>query len=357
MNGETGKKSNRSPFHLQARFSSYFFSLRKILGNRMATIGLSITMIFAILVILDWIFPQYLGVSPGNSLTNAMTAFHRQGGIFWNGKPYIVGTEIIPPPYGTPGALFTIVPPTLHGPSNTPSWWWWFGSTNFNLPLLPVVLASLKYDVTYTVLVVASGLIIGTLLGAVAGYYGGVVDEVVMRITDVFFSLPYLIFAIAIVYALGQSIINVIIALVIVWWPNYARLARGQALKIRNSNYIEAAVASGSSGMRNILKHVIPNSMTSLIVQATLDLGVVLQVLITLSFLGSEWGFALKFQSESALLPELGNVMSWGLRYIFQYPVNWWPTLIPGAFVIFFALGASLLGDGIRDVFDPKLGG
>lgn len=356
MENEPETETAKNPSRTHVYFSNFLFSFRKITGNRMAVVGLSISAFFAVIVILDWFYPQYLGVSAGNTLSNALTAFHRTSGVTYNGKPYIVGTNIFPSPYGAPGALYSIIPPTLQGPTNTPSWWWWLGGTNFNLPLFPIVLASLKYDVTYSVLVVLSGLVIGSLIGAIAGYYGGVIDEVVMRITDVFFSLPYLIFAIAIVYALGPSISNVIIALVIVWWPNYARLARGQALRIRNSNFIEAAVASGSTGMRNVIRHVIPNSMTALIVQATLDLGVVIQVLITLGFLGNQWGFALSFQAESALLPELGNVMGWGLDYIFQYPVNWWPTLVPGAFVILFAVGTSLLGDGIRDAFDPKLG-
>ncbi len=338
------------------RLYNRLYSTRNVLRNRMVLIGLGIILVFFLFDALDWFWPQYLGVSAGNSLTDAITAFHRESGVTYEGRAFVVGLLVNLPPYGTPGALLTILPPTLSGPTNTPSWWWWFGGTDFNLPLLPVVLASLKYDLTYSVLIVLAGAFIGTFVGAAAGYRGGIADEIVMRLTDVFFSLPYFIFALAIVYALGPDLVNVIIALVIVWWPNYARLARGQALRIKSNNYIEAAVASGSSSIRNVISHVIPNSLSAIFIQAALDVGVILQIFVTLGFMGSKYGFGLLFHYEPSFMPELGNVMSWGVAYIFSFPINWWPVIIPGAFIILFALGASLLGDGIRDVFDPKLG-
>lgn len=348
---ETVRKKNKS----HARLKNYSYNLRRIFSNRMVLIGVSITLFFFVIDLLDWLWPQYLGITSGLSLDNIMTAFHRESGVTYNGRPFVVGALISLAPYGTPGAYITIVPPTLTGPTGTPSWWWWLGGTSFSVPLLPIVLASLKYDITYSLIIVVSGALVGTFAGALAGYYGGIADEIIMRITDVFFSLPYIIFALAIVYALGPDLLNVIIALVIIWWPNYARLARAQAMKIRASSYMEAAIASGSSGLRNIISHIIPNSFNSIFVQATLDLGVILQVFVTLGFLGSKNGFGLYFQFEPAFYPELGNIMSWGVQYVFSYPLNWWPIVIPGAFIILFALGASLLGDGIRDIYDPKL--
>lgn len=349
--GEPVKKKRHFP-----RLSNYYYNLKRIVSNRAALAGLIIVLIFLTFDVLDWVWPGYLGIAPGTNLSNALVAFHLPAPSTYNGRPFIVGSLIQLAPYGSYGALYTIVPPTLTGPTNTPGWWWWFGGTYYSLPVLPLVLASLKLDVTYTIIIVLAGGIFGTILGAAAGYRGGLLDEVVMRITDVFFSLPYFIFAIAIIYALGTSIVNVVIALIIVWWPNYARLARAQALKIRSFSYMEAAIASGSKGLRNLFSHVIPNSITPLFVQASLDIGVILQILVTLGFIGSKSGFGLRFHYESYFSPDIGNIMSWGIQYIFSYPINWWPVIVPGAAVIIFALGFSLLGDAIRDIFDPRTG-
>lgn len=331
-------------------------TLLGILGkNKVVLVCTIIVLFYATIDLLDWFWPQYLGVSAGNNLENALTAFQRLTGVTYNGHPYFVGVYVTSLPYGS-GSIYELIPPTLTGPTGTPSWWWWFGGTNFGLPLLPVVLASLKWDLTYTALVVFVGATVGTLLGSVSGYFGGALDGLIMRLSDVFFSIPYLIIAIAVVYLFGTTFVIVAAALIIVWWPNYARLARGKARILRSSNFVEASVASGASKFRVVFSHIIPNVLTPIFVQITLDFGLIIQVVVTLNFIGSKQGLALPFLYENPFVPELGNILGWGdsLNYLYSSPVNWWPVLIPGIFLIVFTISVSLLGDSLRDIFDPR---
>lgn len=318
------------------------------LKSKVAMAGLIITIFYFIIAVLDWVYPQYLGISAGNPLTNAIIDFHRSAGVVWNGVPFQVGINADIPPYGS-GAAITLVPPTLNGPSNTPGWWWWFGGTEYSLPIFPVMLGALKWDLTYTVVIVLSGALIGTLIGTISGYYGKVIDEIVMRVTDVFFSIPFLILAIALIYVLGAHLIYVVIALVIIWWPTYARLTRGQALSVKSNKFVEAASASGSSHIRNVFVHVLPNVFAPVFVQISLDLGIVIQIFATLDFIG--------FRFTNPFLPELGNLIVWGdsAKYILGSPINWWPIIVPGIFLVIFTVAVNLLGDGLRDVLDPKL--
>lgn len=145
--------------------------------------------------------------------------------------------------------------------------------------------------------VVFLAVIIGSSIGAIAGYYGGIIDEIVMRITDIFLSFPYLVLAMVFCAALGSSLEHVMLAMAITWWPNYARLVRGQALSIRENKYIEAAKALGADNKRIIFRHLLPNSISPIIVQATMDVGNAILVAASLSFIGfgarpgqAEWG-------------------------------------------------------------------
>ena len=192
--------------------------------------------------------------------------------------------------------------------------------------------------------VVAAALLVGLLLGGVAGYFGRWIDEVVMRITDLFMAIPGLILAMAIASALGPSIQNIMTALIVVWWPAYVRIFRGQVLVTKQSQYIDAARCCGASSRRIIFRHIVPNSIAPLLVQASLDLGVVVLVSAGLSFIGfgpppgySEWGLMI---AEGRAYISLGY---------------WWMVLFPGLAITIFVLGFNLLGDGLRDLLDPKL--
>lgn len=330
------------------RIEDWTATMKILLKSKIAMSGLIISAFYFIVAILDWTYPQFLGVSAGNPLTNAILAFNRSAGVFWHGIPYTVGINANIPPYGSQAAI-TLVPPTLNGPSGTPGWWWWFGGTEYNLPLFPLMLAALKWDMTYTLIIVISGALIGTTIGTISGYYGGIIDEFVMRVTDIFFSIPFLVLAIALIYVFGAYLVYVVISLIIIWWPTYARLTRGQALSIKSNKFVEAASASGSSNMRTVFVHILPNVLAPVFVQISLDLGVVVQVFATLTFVG--------FHFTSPFLPELGNILTWGdsAAYIFNAPMNWWPIIIPGAFLVLFTVSVNLFGDGLRDVLDPKL--
>lgn len=219
-----------------------------------------------------------------------------------------------------------------------------------------------QYDIFYGVIwgtrtafrialtVMACTLLIGILLGSLSGYFGGVLDEVIMRITDVFLAFPWLILAMGIVVAIGPSVRSVMIALITVWWPSYARLIRGDILQIREEDYVEAARGMGASSRRVILRHVLPNSIYPCLIMASLDIGAVVLSAAALSFLGlgSPEGYA-----------DWGQLTSFARNWIvgphndpFKY---WYAVLTPGLFILFFVLGWNLLGDAFRDIFDPRL--
>jgi peptide/nickel transport system permease protein len=209
--------------------------------------------------------------------------------------------------------------------------------------IFSMVMWATRIDLRIALAVVAVALVIGTLIGAAAGYFGGAVDEVVMRITDVFFAFPGLILAMAIVSALGErNLDNIAIALMVVWWPTYARLVRGQVLIERERLYVEAARSVGASDFKILLSHILPNTVQPVIVQATLDLGGVLLTAAGLSFIG--------FGAEAGTA-EWGLMIATGQDHFTLY----WLVLYPGLAILFCALAFNLVGDGVRDILDPKL--
>ncbi|HET6398487.1 MAG TPA: ABC transporter permease [Candidatus Thermoplasmatota archaeon] len=188
------------------------------------------------------------------------------------------------------------------------------------------------------------GAVIGTILGGIAGYFGGKVDEAIMRLTDIFLAMPLLILAMGVAVALGRGLFNIGLALAIVWWPSYTRLVRGQVLSIRENQYVEAARAVGASDWRIITRHILPNTMSPIMVQATLDIGSVILISAALSFIG--------FGPSGSNFAEWGNLVSQGQQFLLR---AWWPVTIPGLAIFGFALGFNLLGDGLRDLLDPRL--
>ena len=199
-------------------------------------------------------------------------------------------------------------------------------------------------------LVVGANLIIGILLGAIAGYFGGLVDEVIMRVTDVFYSIPYLVMAMALVVAIGRGMKAVIIVLIILEWPSYTRVLRSDILVTRGKDFIQAARASGASHLRIIRTHILPNAMYSVLILASLNIGTTILTAAALSFLGlgAETGTA-----------DWGQIVSMCRNWIVGAPGNrfayWYTVFIPGFVISMFVLGWNLLGDAVRDIFDPRM--
>lgn len=217
------------------------------------------------------------------------------------------------------------------------------GSDGFGRNLLSMIILAIPLDLSIAVEIVASALVIGITLGSIAGYVGGWVDEVILRITDVFFAFPYFILALVFAAVLGRSIGHLELAVLLVWWPIYVRLIRGQILSEKTKVYIEAERALGVSRWRILVFHLIPNSIYPILIQSTLDIGNVILTFSALVFLG----FA-----PTPALPELGNLAADGIGHIFTAP---WLLVIPGIVILLIALGFNLVGDGLRDVLDPRL--
>ena len=217
------------------------------------------------------------------------------------------------------------------------------GTDDMGRDILSRIIYGSRISIMVGVVVVAISLSIGVPLGAVSGYFGGKIDSILMRITDIFLGLPSLILALAIAAALGRGIMNTMIAISITWWPWYARLVRGQTLSIREMGYIEAARAAGGSSFRIVLTHVLPNCISPIIVTASMDMGYTILAAAALGFIG------LGAQPPS---PEWGLMVSIGRTYMMNYP---WVATFPGLAILITVLGFNLVGDGLRDLLSPRL--
>ncbi len=216
------------------------------------------------------------------------------------------------------------------------------GTTNVGGDVLYGVIWGARTSLRLSVLVVTITVVIGVTVGSIAGFRGGKVDEILMRIVDVFLSIPELIFALAIAAVLGPSFRNIILALAVVFWVKYARIMRAQIIHIKENEYVDAARVIGDSPWRIYRKDIFPNAITPVVVQATLDMGNIVLVGATLSFIGlSEAGIA-----------EWGVLVSEGQAGISAG--RWWASTFPGMMVFLWALGFNLFGDGLRDVLDPR---
>ena len=225
----------------------------------------------------------------------------------------------------------------------TPSASHWLGTDEFGRDILSRLIYGARVSLQVGFIAVGIALITGGMLGAISGYYSGRLDNCIMRVMDVLLSIPQTLLAIAIVAALGPSLMNLMIAVGISAVPTYARIVRGSVLSIRNMEFIEAARAAGSSDLRIILKHIIPNSMAPIIVQSTLGVASAILNAAGLSFIG------LGIQPPN---PEWGAMLSGGRQYIRDFPHM---TLYPGLAIMLTILALNFLGDGLRDALDPKL--
>ena len=227
-----------------------------------------------------------------------------------------------------------------------------FGTTEEQFDLYYGVIWGARTAFVVALTVVASAVGVALLLGSLSGFYGGWIDEIVMRVTDIFLAFPGLILAVVIVAVLGQNVRNAVIAIAAVEWPTYTRLLRGEFLRVRDMEYVQAARALGSGDLRIIARHVIPNTVYPLLILASLSLGGIVITFAALSFLGlgAPPGYA-----------DWGQLISLSHNWIAGIPGHalefWYTLIVPGVAIFLFVLGWNLLGDAFRDIFDPRLQG
>jgi peptide/nickel transport system permease protein len=215
------------------------------------------------------------------------------------------------------------------------------GTDDLGRDVLSRVIVGTRYSLLAVVIVLSLGLIVGTFVGATAGYLGGIVDEVLMRITDIFFAFPGIVLALALAAALGPSLTNGVLAIAAIWWPLYARLVRGQMLSVKNNTYGDAARALGVPGWSIVRRHLLPNSMAPVVVQLSLDMGNVLVTAAALSFIGlgaqlptPEWGLMVSTDSQNIL-------------------TAWWQSTFPGLAIFVTALLFNTAGDIMQRALLP----
>ncbi|MBJ6126341.1 ABC transporter permease [Microvirga splendida] len=223
-----------------------------------------------------------------------------------------------------------------------PSETYWLGTDDQARDIFSRIIYGSRITLFVVILVSIIATPVGLLVGTVSGYLGGWVDTVLMRITDIFLAFPRLVLALAFVAALGPGIENAVIAIAITSWPPYARIARAETLMIRNSDFIAAVKLQGASTPRIIMGHVVPLCVSSLIVRVTLDMAGIILTAAGLGFLGL---------GAQPPMPEWGAMVATGRNYLID---QWWVAAMPGIAIFVVSLGFNLLGDGLRDVLDPK---
>jgi peptide/nickel transport system permease protein len=218
----------------------------------------------------------------------------------------------------------------------------WLGTDHLGRDIFSRLLYGATTSFTIAIFVVAFALIWGIALGGIAGYFGGLSDDIISRVIDLFLSFPSMIFALAIVGALGSSVLNLIMALALVHWASYARLMRGQVLSAKSNDYVSSARVIGASDRRILVKHILPNALAPVIVLATLDMGHVILSAAALSFLGL---------GIPPSVPEWGSMLNAGKEFMRTAP---YLTLFPGMAITLTVILFSLLGDGFQEILDPE---
>jgi len=303
--------AKREQSSLEPAFKELKFTLRRVKESPLSIIGLSIVVSFAIIAILA---PVLAPPPPG-----------------WR-DPYVIPRD---------GFVPTPRPPSPEHP---------FGTTEGQYDIYYGCIWGTRTAFRVGLMAVGGIVLIGVVLGAISGYYGGLIDEIVMRVTDIFYAIPGLVLAMALVVAFGPSLNSVIIALIIVGWPIYARLMRAEVMRLKNEDFVEAAKAIGASDFRVIVRHILPNAIYPILIMASMDTGSMVLTAAALSFLGlgSPVGYA-----------DWGQMIAMSRNWIIGIPGQpyafWYTFVIPGLFIFIFVLGWNLLGDAFRDILDPMI--
>ena len=248
----------------------------------------------------------------------------------------VVGPFLVPFPDDVSGAL------NIKERLDAPSTQHLFGTDQAGRDVFTRVIVGARVSLVAGLVVIALAFTVGTLLGAVAGFFGGRVGEGIMRTTDIFLTIPDLILAMAFAAALGPGLFNVMIAVSLVWWPGYCRLARANVVALRDSQFAEAAQSIGASRGRVLFTHVLPNAFPTILVKASMDIGFAVLTTAALGFIG------LGTQPPT---PDWGVMIADGRKYVRE---AWWFSTFPGIAILLTVLAFNLLGDGLRDVMDPR---
>jgi len=219
-----------------------------------------------------------------------------------------------------------------------------FGTDEYGRDVMSRIFWGSRITLMAGLFVVSIAALIGTILGLVAGYYEGIIGNIIMRLTDLFLAFPSLLLAILIVATIGRGIMNAMLALVVSWWPWYCRLAYGQTLSIKQELYIEAEKSIGASDLRIIFRHILPQAFPPILVQITMDLGYAILAEASLSFIGL---------GVRPPTPEWGSMIAEARKYLLRG--CWWLFLWPGIFLFLAIIGFILLGDGLNDILNPKI--
>jgi len=251
----------------------------------------------------------------------------------------MVIAAVIGPAIADVDPAFQNLPLRLEGPSLSH----WFGLDELGRDILARLLAGARISLLVGAVVVGISATVGTLLGSIAGYYGGIIDDLMSRVSDILMAFPGLLLAIAVVAVLGPSLTNVVLALTLIGWVGYARVVRGQVLRVRELEYVQAARALGATTPRILVRHIVPATLPALIVQATLGMGGAILAEASLSFLG------LGVQPPT---PSWGTMLNYGRSHVLDAPHL---TIFPGLAIAVLVLGFNFLGDGLRDALDPTM--
>jgi len=248
----------------------------------------------------------------------------------------IFGPLLVPYPKDAHGAVH--IAQKLRAPSASH----WFGTDQVGRDVFTRVIVGARTSLLAGVAVILLAVTVGTLLGAIAGFFGGWIGTVIMRVTDIFLTIPELILAMAFAAALGPGLFNVMVAVSLAWWPGYCRLVRANVISLRGAQFAEAAGSLGASRSRVLFRHVLPNAFPTVLVKASMDVGFAVLTTASLGFIG------LGTQPPN---PDWGQMVAEGRKYIRD---AWWFSTFPGMAILLTVVASNLLGDGLRDIFDPR---